>query len=56
MLLIGENFLKSIDQRIPAGRWGEPEDLQGTVIYLASHASDYVTGACINVDGGYLFR
>lgn len=56
MLLIGEDFLKSIDLRIPAGRWGEPEDLQGTVVYLASHASDYVTGACINVDGGYLYR
>lgn len=56
MLLIGEDFLKSINLRIPAGRWGEPEDLQGTIIFLASHASDYVTGACINVDGGYLHR
>lgn len=56
MLLIGEDFLRSIDMRIPAGRWGEPEDLQGAVVYLASHASDYVTGAFINVDGGYLYR
>ncbi len=56
MLLIGEDFLKSINMRIPAGRWGEPEDLQGTVVFLASPASDYVTGACINVDGGYLHR
>ncbi|MDO4547004.1 MAG: SDR family oxidoreductase [Clostridia bacterium] len=56
MLLIGEDFLNSINARIPMGRWGEPEDLRGTVVYLASAASDYVTGACINVDGGYLYR
>lgn len=56
MAVLGEDFLKSINLRIPAGRWGEPEDLQGTVVFLASPASDYVTGACINVDGGYLAR
>ena len=44
----------SIRARIPAGRWGEPADLKGTVIYLASAASDYVHGAVIPVDGGYL--
>ena len=49
-------FDQFIVGRTPAGRWGEPEDLQGTVVFLASPASDYVTGACINVDGGYLAR
>ena len=39
--------------RIPMHRWGEPEDLQGTFVFLASHASDYVTGQMIWVDGGF---
>lgn len=56
MAVLGEDFLKSINLRIPAGRWGDPEDLQGTVVFLASPASDYITGACINVDGGFLAR
>lgn len=42
--------------RIPAGRWGLPEDMKGTAIFLASHASDYVNGAVIPVDGGYLVK
>ena len=42
-----------ISRRIPTQRWGKPEELQGTVVYLASPASDYVTGAVITVDGGY---
>ena len=42
-----------IRRRIPTGRWGEPEELHGTVVVLASSASDYVTGAVIAVDGGY---
>ncbi len=42
--------------RIPAGRWGEPEDLQGVLVFLASAASDYVTGYTIAVDGGWLAR
>ena len=42
-----------IRRRIPTGRWGEPEELHGTVVFLASSASDYVTGAVIAVDGGY---
>ena len=42
--------------RIPAGRWGEPEDLQGALVFLASAASDYVTGYTIAVDGGWLAR
>lgn len=39
-----------------AHRWGLPEDLKGTVIYLASGAADYVSGAIIPIDGGYLGR
>ena len=42
--------------RIPAGRWGLPEDLGGTAVFLASRASDYVNGAIIPVDGGWLAR
>lgn len=42
--------------RIPAGRWGEPEDLAGTVVFLCSPASDYVHGTVIAVDGGWLAR
>jgi 2-deoxy-D-gluconate 3-dehydrogenase len=40
--------------RIPKGRWGLPDDMKGTVVFLASSASDYVSGAVIPVDGGYL--
>ncbi len=42
--------------RIPAGRWGEPEDLAGAVVFLCSSASDYVHGSVIAVDGGWLAR
>ena len=42
-----------ITSRIPTGRWGEVDELQGTVVFLSSKASDYVTGAVITVDGGY---
>lgn len=42
-----------INARTPAGRWGRPEDLAGTAVFLASHASDYITGASIAVDGGF---
>jgi 2-dehydro-3-deoxy-D-gluconate 5-dehydrogenase len=42
--------------RIPAGRWGTPEDLQGAAVFLASAASEYVTGYTIAVDGGWLAR
>lgn len=45
---------QSYTVRIPAGRWGYPEDLDGTIVFLASAASDYVTGATIPVDGGFL--
>ncbi|HEV3418260.1 MAG TPA: glucose 1-dehydrogenase [Pirellulales bacterium] len=42
-----------VSARIPAGRWAQPDDVAGTAIWLASRASDYVTGAAIPVDGGY---
>lgn len=47
---------KEITDRIPAHRWGKPEDMKGTAVFLASHASDYLNGAVIPVDGGYLVR
>jgi NAD(P)-dependent dehydrogenase (short-subunit alcohol dehydrogenase family) len=43
-------------EHIPAERWGEPLDLMGTVVFLASRASDYVNGQILAVDGGYLVR
>jgi 2-dehydro-3-deoxy-D-gluconate 5-dehydrogenase len=46
----------SILARIPAGRWGTPDDLKGTVVFLASSASDYVNGYTVAVDGGWLAR
>jgi 2-dehydro-3-deoxy-D-gluconate 5-dehydrogenase len=42
--------------RTPAGRWGQPEEIAGTAVYLASRASDFVTGDTIRVDGGYAIR
>jgi 2-dehydro-3-deoxy-D-gluconate 5-dehydrogenase len=47
---------KTILERIPAGRWGLPEDLQGAAVFLASAASDYVNGHVLVVDGGWLAR
>ena len=47
---------EQITVRIPAGRWGQPEDLVGAAIFLASHASDYVDGIALPVDGGWLGR
>jgi 2-deoxy-D-gluconate 3-dehydrogenase len=46
----------SILARIPAGRWGTPDDLKGAVVFLASSASDYVNGYTVAVDGGWLAR
>jgi 2-dehydro-3-deoxy-D-gluconate 5-dehydrogenase len=45
-----------IDVRIPAGRWGEPADIGGAVVFLSSSASDYVQGVTLPVDGGWLSR
>ena len=42
-----------VRRKTPAGRWGNPEDLVGTVVFLSSKASDFITGAAIPVDGGY---
>lgn len=47
---------REVSDRIPAHRWGTPDDLKGTVVFLSSHASDYLNGAVIPVDGGYLAR
>ena len=47
---------KAILGRIPAGRWGDPDDLKGAVVFLASAASNYVHGAILSVDGGWLSR
>ena len=47
---------KSILERIPAGRWGRPEDFAGPAVFLASAASDYVNGEILTVDGGWMGR
>jgi 2-deoxy-D-gluconate 3-dehydrogenase len=47
---------QTILERIPAGRWGDPKDLQGVVVFLASDAASYLYGAIIPVDGGWLAR
>jgi len=49
-------FFDEIITRTPAGRFGEPEEMAGTAIFLASHASDFVTGAIIHADGGFAIR
>ncbi|MGE4484389.1 MAG: SDR family oxidoreductase [Oscillospiraceae bacterium] len=47
---------QQVTDRIPIGRWGDGNDLKGAAIFLASHASDYVTGVNLPVDGGYLSK
>lgn len=47
---------KAILERIPAGRWAEPEDIAGAVVFLASDAARYVHGVVLPVDGGWLAR
>ncbi|WP_170863145.1 SDR family oxidoreductase [Pseudozobellia thermophila] len=51
-----EGRSKSILERIPAGRWGQPEDFKGPIVFLASPASDYMTGSVMLVDGGWMGR
>ena len=51
-----ETRSRQILQRIPAGRWGRPEDLAGAFVFLAAPASDYVNGIVLPVDGGWLAR
>jgi len=55
-LVNDEARFAELSQRIPAKRWGQPEDMAGAVVYLASDASDYVCGVMLPVDGGYLSR
>jgi len=47
---------QQITDRIPANRWGTPDDMKGATIFLASHASDYLGGCILPVDGGYLVK
>jgi 2-deoxy-D-gluconate 3-dehydrogenase len=51
-----EKRYAEISSRIPAGRWGDPEDLGGAVVFLASRAADYVNGHILTVDGGWMAR
>ncbi|KAI7095004.1 NAD(P)-binding protein, partial [Hortaea werneckii] len=55
-LINDEKRAASILERIPAGRWGNPEDFKGSVVYLASRASGYVSGEILTVDGGWMGR
>jgi 2-deoxy-D-gluconate 3-dehydrogenase len=55
-LIANETRNRQILERIPAGRWGEPADLGGAAVFLASRASDYVSGHVLVVDGGWLGR
>ena len=48
-----KHIWRSINDRIPAGRWAKPEDIAGAAVFLAGAASDYITGAALPVDGGY---
>lgn len=47
---------RQILERIPAGRWGDPKDLAGAAVFLASRASEYMHGSLLTVDGGWLAR
>lgn len=55
-LLADPNRLRQISERIPAGRWGNPADFAGPVVFLASEASKYVNGEVLVVDGGWMGR
>ncbi|MCJ1251131.1 hypothetical protein MMC30_008362 [Trapelia coarctata] len=55
-LMDDEKRAESILARIPAGRWGNPEDFKGAVVFLASKASSYVSGEVLTVDGGWMGR
>jgi len=50
------NRSRQILERIPAGRWGTPQDLAGVAVFLASHAADYIHGTVLTVDGGWMGR
>ena len=53
-LVEDKKFNKWVCERTPAGRWGEPDELSGTAVFLASEASSYINGQIIYVDGGFL--
>lgn len=55
-LLADETRNRQILERIPAGRWGQPDDMVGAVIFLASNASNYIHGETITIDGGWMGR
>ena len=55
-LVNDDNIIKMVKERVPLGRHGQPEELMGSVIYLASKASDYTTGHALVVDGGWTSR
>ena len=55
-LIHDETRSRQILERIPAGRWGKPEDFMGSVVFLASDASNYVNGHLLTVDGGWMGR
>jgi len=55
-LLNNPERLRSISERIPAGRWGKPEDFAGSVVFLAGKGSAYVNGHILVVDGGWMGR
>ena len=55
-LINDEKRAESILSRIPAGRWGSPDDFKGSVVFLASRASGYVSGEVLTVDGGWMGR
>jgi len=51
-----EDRSRSILERIPAGRWGDPEDFKGAIVFLSSKAADYVHGTLLTIDGGWMGR
>ena len=54
LLQANEEFTKWVLSKTPLGRWGQPDDLVGTAVLLASKAGDFITGQIIYVDGGWL--
>ncbi|KAI9739293.1 MAG: hypothetical protein M1834_007506 [Cirrosporium novae-zelandiae] len=55
-LIADKNRNRGIMERIPAGRWGKPEDFEGIIVFLAGQGSGYITGEVIAVDGGWMAR